>query len=252
MAQVGDLTHRVGQPALVERLQEQVPDVGVRFLELVEQDDGERLLAHALDRANRLGRAAAVLPRILPIESGVWNSLMSSRIMPLDRAEQKFGHRLGELGLAGAGRTGEQKDADRLVGIVQAGLEHGDAVDDRVDRLVLADHARGEEIAHRFEVELLPGVEDRDRQAGELRQRFQHAARRDRLVRHRRRARGQLEHEQRRARQAAGAEVLRRRCRARPGRTRDRNRMFARLGHAGDARRSRERQCFGGGQAARA
>ena len=82
---------------------------------------------------------------------------------------------LGEFGLAGAGRPGEQKDADRLAGIVEAGLEHGDAIDDRPDRLVLAEHARIEEFAHRREIELLPGIENRQRQAGELRQRFQNA-----------------------------------------------------------------------------
>ena len=52
--------------------------------------------------------------------------------------------------------------------------------DDRLDRFVLPDDARREKIAHCFEVELFPGVEDRDRQAGELRQRLQNVARPDR------------------------------------------------------------------------
>ena len=56
-----------------------------------------------------------------------------------------------------------------LFGIVQAGLEHGDPCDHGLDRFVLADYARSKEIADRLEVELLPGVEHRDRQAGELR-----------------------------------------------------------------------------------
>ena len=62
--------------------------------------------------------------------SGVWNSLMSRRIMRSTEPNRNSATRLGELGLAGAGRAGEQEHADRLAGIVEAGLQHGDAVDD--------------------------------------------------------------------------------------------------------------------------
>ena len=89
-------------------------------------------------------------PRILPIDVGGLELAHVEADHPLHRAEQEFGDCLGELGLAGAGRAGEQKHPDRLVGIVQPGLEHGDAVDHRLDRLVLTDHARGEEIADRL------------------------------------------------------------------------------------------------------
>ena len=169
MAQIGDLAHGVGQPALVERLQEQVPDIGMGLFEFVEQDDRERLLAHAADQRVGLDGRRRTLAEDL---ADRFMSLEFAHVEadhPLDRAEQKFRDRLGELGLAGAGRPGEQKHADRLVGIVQPGLEHGDARDHGLDRFVLADHACSEKVADRLEIELLPGVEHRDRQAGELR-----------------------------------------------------------------------------------
>ena len=67
--------------------------------------------------------------------------------------------------------AGKQEHADRLAGIVEAGLEHGDALDDGRDGLVLADDAGGEVVPDRGEVDALVVVEDRDRQARELGQR---------------------------------------------------------------------------------
>src|ERR1019366_5258602 len=52
--------------------------------------------------------------------------------------------------------------------------EHGDAVDDARHRLVLAAHAAGEKLADRREVEAFIGVQNRDRQAGELGQGLEH------------------------------------------------------------------------------
>ena len=95
------------------------------------------------------------------------------------RAEQELGERLGELGLAGAGRAGEQEHADRLAGIVEARLQHGDAVDDGADRLVLADDARGKIAAHGGEIDALAVVEDAGRQPRELCQGLDDVARRD-------------------------------------------------------------------------
>ena len=68
----------VGQPAVVEDLEEEVPDRLRGLLELVEQDDGERVLAHRGDRAARR-RSMFVSARSRSWLSGVWYSLMSSR-----------------------------------------------------------------------------------------------------------------------------------------------------------------------------
>jgi hypothetical protein len=72
---------------------------------------------------------------------------------------------------------------------------------------LLADDARGEEIADHFQIELPPGIEDRYRQSGKLRQRLQYLMRGDRLLLLGA-YRGELEHQQGRAGQSVGAEVL--------------------------------------------
>src|ERR1700726_370958 len=89
---------------------------------------------------------------------------------PIDRAEQILGRGLRKLGLSGPGRPGEEQYADRPARIIQAGLEHGNAIDDALDGLVLAHDAAREEAAHRLEVNALLVVENGWGQARELRQ----------------------------------------------------------------------------------
>jgi hypothetical protein len=45
MPEIRDPAARVRQPAIIENLQEQIPDIGVRFFELVEEDDREGLFS---------------------------------------------------------------------------------------------------------------------------------------------------------------------------------------------------------------
>ena len=66
-------------------------------------------------------------------------SLMSKR---RNSTPSDCGELLGELGLADAGRAGEEERADRLVGVAEAGARELDGADDLLDRVVLAeDHA---------------------------------------------------------------------------------------------------------------
>ena len=130
----------VGQAAVVEDLQEQVPDVRVGLLELVEQHDRERLLRTAAISGAAV-RLAAASPSSRSRLSGVWYSLMSSRTIRSARAEQVLGERLGDLGLAGAGRADEEEDAERPRRVGETRLDQRDALDEAVDRLRLADHA---------------------------------------------------------------------------------------------------------------
>ena len=131
----------------------------------------------------------------------------------LDRAEQILGDALGKLRLAGAGGAREQEHADRLVGVVEARLQHGDAVDDRRHRLVLADDAAREVGADRGEVDALVAVEDGDGQARELGQRHDHLLRREpALVALEDAGCGQLDEVHHRAWEARGAEILARRA----------------------------------------
>ena len=172
---------RVGQPAVVEHLQEQVPDRGVRLLELVEQHHGERLLAHAVDE--RVVSVASPLPRILCVVSAVWNSLMSRRIMRSTEPNRYSATVLASSVLPVPVGPANRNTPIGLPGSLRPGLEHGDAVDDGADRLVLADDAaRRSSSRIGGEIDALLVVEDRDRQAGELRQRHDHVVRRDRCA----------------------------------------------------------------------
>ena len=76
------------------------------------------------------------------------NSLMSMRTMARLVVEQERGERLGQLGLADAGRAQEDERADRPVGVLQAGARAPHGGRDGLDRLVLADHALGQRLLH--------------------------------------------------------------------------------------------------------
>ena len=80
---------------------------------------------------------------------------MSRRIRRSTEPNRYSATRLGELGLAGAGRPREQEHADRLAGIVEARLEHGDAVDDGARPPRPGRSRAREEVADRGEVDAL-------------------------------------------------------------------------------------------------
>ena len=62
--------------------------------------------------------------------------------------EHELGEGAGQLGLADAGRAEEDERADRPVRILEAGAGAAKRVGDRLDRLVLADHALVEPLLH--------------------------------------------------------------------------------------------------------
>src|SRR5207244_1696824 len=80
--------------------------------------------------------------------------------------EQEFGERLGELGLADAGRPEEQERAHRPVRILQPGARPAHRLRYRGDRLVLADDARPERLLHLQELLALAFEHLVDRDAG--------------------------------------------------------------------------------------
>ena len=95
---------RVGDPAVVEHLQQRVEDVGVGLLDLVEEHHGVRLAAH------RLGELAALVVADVP---GGRTDQPADRVPLLVLAhveadhvvlavEQRLGQRLGQLGLSDA------------------------------------------------------------------------------------------------------------------------------------------------------
>ena len=126
---------------MIHDLQQDVVDVGMRLLDLVEQDDAVGMGPHRVDQqpalleADVAGRRAnqprhRVLLHVLAhVEADEFVAELQRQL-------------LRELGLADAGRTGEQEAAGRAFRLAEAGARALDGLRDEMDRLVLPeDHA---------------------------------------------------------------------------------------------------------------
>jgi len=148
VAEVDRAALAVGEPPVVEHLQESVEDVGVGLLDLVEEDDRVWPPAHGLGQLAALvvadvarGRADQAGHRVLlhvlrHVEA-------HERVLVV---EQELGERSGELGLADAGRAHEEEGADRPAGVAEAGPGPADGVRHEEERFVLAHHALAEAV----------------------------------------------------------------------------------------------------------
>ena len=102
-----------GEDAVVQDLQELVEDARVRLLDLVEEDDAERLLPDrvgqlAADVVSDVARRRADQPLVGVLRGELRH--VEADVGALV-AEQEARDRLGELGLADAGRSGEEGHA---------------------------------------------------------------------------------------------------------------------------------------------
>ena len=138
VAEIHLLAVVVGQLAVVHHLQEDVEQVRMRLLDLVEQQHAMRMLVDRRRSAARPGRSRhsraarrSGARRCAAPCTPTCRSAMSST--PSDQRELPR-----DLGLADAGRAGEQVGADRLLGVAQAGAGQLDRGGQRLDRLVLA------------------------------------------------------------------------------------------------------------------
>ena len=163
-AEVRHLAVAVRDPRVVEDLEEGVPDLGVGLLELVQQQDGEGLAP------DLVGQGKAVLPLRLaeqPVQAVLGLELAHVEAdHPARVAEEPLGQGLGDLGLAGAGRPGEEEDADRTGRVGDPGLQHRHPFDQAVDRLLLAHDLLGQKGLEAVEVEAAAVVQQADLEAG--------------------------------------------------------------------------------------
>ena len=114
---------RVGQPAVVEDLKQDVEDVGMRLLDFVEEEHRVRPAPHLLGELARLlvadiaGRGAD--------EPRDRMSLLELAHVETDHqalvAEEDLGERPRELGLADSGRAEEEEASDRPVRVAESG-----------------------------------------------------------------------------------------------------------------------------------
>ncbi len=133
---IGEIHHpalAVGEPPVVEHLQQDVVDVGVSLLDLVQQQHAVGLATHLLGEL-----AALVIAHITRRRAHQACHGMAFPVLGHVYAQQRtfiaidgLGQRLGELGLAHAGRPEEQKSRHRLaallVGNQRDGLARADA-----------------------------------------------------------------------------------------------------------------------------
>ena len=160
----------VGQAAVVHDLQQHVEDVGVRLLDLVEQDHRVGAPAHRLGQLPALvvadvagRRADQARDRVLLHVLGHVDA--DDRLLGV---EHELGQRPRQLGLADAGRAEEQEAADRPVRVGEAGPRAAQRVGDGLDRLVLADHAVVEALLHLDQLLDLALEQTADRDPGPL------------------------------------------------------------------------------------
>ena len=105
----------VGEPAVVHELQQHVEHVGVRLLDLVEQDHRVRAPPHRLGELAALFVADVAGRRADEARHGVLLHVLrhvDAHHRPLV-VEQELGERACELGLADSRRTEEEERADR-------------------------------------------------------------------------------------------------------------------------------------------
>src|SRR5262245_734636 len=113
----------VGQAPVVEELQEHVEDVGVRLLDLVEEDHGVGAAAHGFRELAAL--VVADVTRRGTDQSG--HGVLFHVLGHVDAdhrllaVEEELGEGAGELGLPHAGRAEEDERPDGAVGILDAG-----------------------------------------------------------------------------------------------------------------------------------
>ncbi len=136
---------------LVEDLVEELHDVGVRLLDLVEEDDGVRAASNRLGQDAPLAVADIARRRALERRDRV-RLLVLAHVdrdeVPLPAVE-RLGQRDGGFGLADAARPDEQKDADGPARIREVRAGSPDPTRDRLEGVRLADDALLEPVLQR-------------------------------------------------------------------------------------------------------
>src|SRR5699024_2665825 len=133
----------VGQTSVFEDLQQRVEDVRMGLLHLVEEDDRERLPADLLRHLTALFVPDVSRRRTEQTRNGVLLRVL--RHIEADEgvliAEEELGQRLGQLGLAYAGGSGEDELTGRPLRILETSAGAADRPRDRRDRVDLAEDA---------------------------------------------------------------------------------------------------------------
>jgi hypothetical protein len=170
VAEIGRPPAAIRQAPVIEDLQEQVPDGGVRLLELVEQEHREGLHPDLVHQRH-LRRVGLRLANDPSDRIRVRQFAHVEPDQPRRVAEDERREGLGHLGLPGAGWPDEEEHAEWTARIRDAGPDHGQPLDQAVNRFRLPDDLLLEVPAQRRQIQSLAVVEQLDGQAGHCRQR---------------------------------------------------------------------------------
>ena len=144
VAEIDRLALAIGQAALLQHLQQNVEDIRVRLLDLVEQHDRVRVATNGLGELAALvvtdvTRRATDELGDLELATELGHVEADERVLA---AKEVFGERLGELGLARAGGTQEDKAAAGATRILERRAAAAHGLGNGLDSLVLTDDAR--------------------------------------------------------------------------------------------------------------
>ena len=168
VAEVDGAALAVGQAAVVEHLQQDVEHLRVRLLDLVEQHHDVRPAAHGLGELATLLVADVAGRRADQASDAVLLAVLAHvdahhRVLVV---EQEVGERLGQLGLADAGRAEEQERSGRPVRVGDAGARAAYRVAHRANGVALADETLAELVLHPQQLRGLPLEQPAGRDAG--------------------------------------------------------------------------------------
>ena len=139
--EVDGAPQRIGQPAVLEDLQEELQDIRMGLLHLVKEDDGVGTAADGLGQLAAL--LVAHVARGRADQPGDSELLHVLRHVDLDEgvlvAEHLGGKLLGGLGLADTGGSHEEEGADRATRVLEVGPRAAQGARDRVGGDLLAD-----------------------------------------------------------------------------------------------------------------
>ena len=141
--EVHQATLIVGQSTIIEDLQQDVEDIGVRLLDLVEEDDGVRLAAYGLGQLTAF--VIAYIARRCTDEAGGGELLLVLAHVNTRQhrlvIEEYLRQSLRQLRLTDPRRAEEDKGADRALGVLQPCTATAYGVGYGGDGLLLPDDA---------------------------------------------------------------------------------------------------------------
>ena len=161
IGEVGGASEGIRQAAFAEHLKQHVEDLGMSFLNLVEQHHGEWLPP---DRAGEQAFGLPKRPHQARHGAGLRILIQIETHQAIGVAEQVGGDGLGAMRLADPRRAEKQEGRQRPIRIIEAGLGNADDVRGGVQGSVLTDDLAGHALRNLFTIEPRLPVEERHRQ----------------------------------------------------------------------------------------